>query len=188
MKRMMVVVLTIAITFALLTGALAESSVQPSEGHILVVYFSCTGTTKGVAEKIAAITGADIYEIVPGQPYTAEDLDYSDRSTRASVEQIAGDVRPEIGGDPIDLAGYDTLYLGYPIWWGDAPRILLTFAESHDFTGITVIPFCTSGSSGVGRSADNIAQVANAGAWLPGTRHSGNISEAELRAWIEGML
>ena len=127
--------------------AAAETPAEPAqENKSLVVVFSCTGTTKGVAEKIAALTGAELMDLVPAQPYTAEDLNYNDRSTRATVEQNTPDARPEIASD-ISLDGVTTLYLGYPIWWGQAPRIMSTFVESHDFTGITVIPFCTSGGS-----------------------------------------
>ena len=158
-----------------------------AENDTLVIYFSCTGTTKGVAEKLANVTGADLYEIVPAVPYTDADLDYGDRTTRATWEQDHPDTRPEIGGEDIDLTGYKTLYLGYPIWWGEEPRILCTFVESHDFTGITVIPFCTSGSSGIGGSGDDLARLAGTGSWLQGARHRGDISEGELSAWAEGL-
>ena len=154
-----------------------------AHSKVLVLCFSTTGTTKGVAEKIAALTGADLVEIVPAQPYTAEDLYYNDRTTRATVEQNTPDARPEIANE-ISLNGYDTVYLGYPIWWGQAPRIMSTFIESHDFTGITVIPFCTSGSSDIGQSDDTLAAQAGSGGWLQGRRFSGNVSEDELQMWI----
>ena len=150
---------------------------------MLVLYFSATGTTKGVAEKIVALTGADLVEIIPAQPYTAEDLNYNDRTTRATVEQNTPDARPEIANE-ISLDGYDTIYLGYPIWWGQAPRIMSTFVESYDFAGITVIPFCTSGSSDIGQSDDTLAVQAGSGSWLQGRRFSGNVSEDELQMWI----
>ena len=158
-----------------------------AESDTLVIYFSCTGTTKGVAEKLANVTGADLYEIVPAVPYTEEDLNYNDRSTRATSEQDHPDTRPEIGGEDVDLTGYSTVYIGYPIWWGEEPRILCTFVESHDFTGITVIPFCTSGSSGIGSSGSDLARLAGSGSWLGGARHSEDISEDALRAWAEGL-
>ena len=165
-------------------NALAE---QVNHSNTLVIYFSCTGTTKGVAEKLANVTGADLYEIVPAVPYTAEDLNYNDRSTRATWEQDHPDTRPEIGGDDVDLTGYTTVYIGYPIWWGEEPRIMCTFVESHDFTGKTVIPFCTSGGSGIGRSGEDLAKLAGTGNWLKGARHSGSISEEELIAWVNGL-
>lgn len=162
-----------------------EPPEQPEENGsaVLVVYFSATGTTRGVAEKVAALTGADLVEIIPAQPYTSEDLNYNDRTTRATVEQNTADVRPEIAND-ISLEGYTTVYLGYPIWWGQAPRILSTFVESHDFTGITVIPFCTSGSSDIGQSDDTLADQAGNGSWLQGRRFDANVSDDSLLSWI----
>ena len=150
----------------------------------LVVVFSATGTTRGVAEKIAALTGAELVEIVPAQPYTTEDLNYNDRTTRATVEQNTPDVRPEIANE-ISLDGCTTLYLGYPIWWGQAPRIMSTFVESHDFTGITVIPFCTSGGSGAGRTGETLGEQAGTGTFLSSTRFSAGVSDADLQKWID---
>ena len=99
------------------------------------------------------------------------------------MEQNTPDIRPEIANE-ISLAGYETIYLGYPIWWGQAPRIMSTFVESHDFTGITVIPFCTSGSSDIGQSDDTLAAQAGSGSWLQGRRFSGNVSKDEMQMWI----
>ena len=164
-----------------------ETASEPEpENAALVVYFSATGTTRGIAEKIASLTGSELVEILPAQPYTTEDLNYNDHTTRATVEQNTPEARPEIAND-ISLEGYTTVYLGYPIWWGQAPRIMSTFVESHDFTGMTVIPFCTSGGSGIGRSGDDLAKLAGTGNWLKGARHSGSISENELSAWVEGL-
>ena len=160
-----------------------KSETEENGSTVLVVYFSATGTTRGVAERIATLTGADLIEIIPVQPYTAEDLNYNDRSTRASAEQNTPDVRPEIAND-ISLEAYATVYLGYPIWWGQAPRILSTFVESHDFSGITVIPFCTSGSSDIGQSDDTIAEQAGNGNWVQGKRFDANVSDDTLLSWI----
>ena len=163
----------------------AETPADPAqENKSLVVVFSCTGTTKGVAEKIAALTGAELVDLVPAQPYTAEDLNYNDRSTRATVEQNTPDARPEIAED-ISLDGVTTLYLGYPIWWGQAPRIMSTFVESHDFTGITVVPFCTSGGSGAGRTGETLGEQAGTGTFLASTRFSSGVSDSELQSWID---
>ena len=178
MKKLIAFVMALCLLLG--AGALAESDA-------LVVYFSATGTTRGVAEKLAGVTGADLYEIVPAQPYTDEDLNYNDRSTRATWEQDHPEQRPEIGGEDVDLTGYTTVYIGYPIWWGEEPRIMCTFVEAHDFTGMTVIPFCTSGGSGIGRSGKDLAQLAGTGTWLDGARHSGGISESELQAWVNGL-
>ena len=166
------------------TEVAEEPSETEAQKPVLVVYFSATGTTRGVAERIAALTGGELAEIVPAQPYTAEDLNYNDRETRATVEQNTPDARPEIAED-ISLAGYTTVYLGYPIWWGQAPRILSTFVEGHDFTGITVIPFCTSGGSGAGRTGETLGEQAGTGTFLSSTRLDAGISEADLRAWID---
>ena len=154
---------------------------------VLVVYFSATGTTKGVAEKIASVTGADLYEIKAAQEYTAEDLDWNDSDSRTTHEQNDPSVRPEIGSDPVSLEGYSTIYIGFPIWWGEEPRIMDTFVESYDFDGITMIPFCTSSSSGIGMSGKNLESNAGSGSWLDGERFSGSVSEEELQTWIDGL-
>ena len=182
MKKL--IAMLMALCLLLSVGALAENAVH---SDALVVYFSATGTTRGVAERLASATGADLYEIVPAVPYTDEDLNYNDRSTRATSEQDHPDTRPEIGGEDVDLTGYVTVYIGYPIWWGEEPRILCTFVENHDFTGMTVIPFCTSGGSGIGRSGEDLAKLAGTGTWLKGARHNGGISEDELLSWVNGL-
>lgn len=164
-----------------------ESDESSSGNETLVVYFSATGNTKGVAEKIASITGADTYEIKAAQEYTDADLDWHDDNSRTSHEQNDASVRPEIGSDPVSLEGYKTIYIGYPIWWGEEPRIMDTFVESYDFDGITMIPFCTSGGSGIGRSGQNLADNAGSGSWLEGARFGAGASEDELKSWIEGL-
>ena len=171
------------------TAQTEEQAEPPDETgkDTLVVYFSATGTTKGVAEKIASITGADIYEIKPAQEYTSEDLDWNDSDSRTTHEQNDKSVRPEIGSDPISLEGYSTIYIGFPIWWGEEPRIMDTFVESYDFDGITMIPFCTSSSSGIGMSGKNLEANAGSGNWLDGERFGGSVSEEELQAWIDGL-
>ena len=166
----------------------SEVTESPEEnGGTLVVYFSATGTTEGVAEKIAGITGADTYEIKAAQEYTDADLNWNDSSSRSTKEQNDSSARPEIGSDAVSLDGYTTIYIGYPIWWGEEPRIMDTFVESHSFDGITMIPFCTSGSSGIGRSGQNLADNAGTGTWLDGKRFGAGASEDEIRSWIEGL-
>ena len=168
-------------------GNTNDTTSETSSNDTLVVYFSATGNTKGVAEKIASITGADIYEIKAAQEYTDADLDWNDKDSRTTHEQNDASVRPEIGSDPVSLEGYTTIYIGYPIWWGEEPRIMDTFVESYDFDGITMIPFCTSSSSGIGRSGQNLADNAGSGNWQEGARFSGGASEEELKSWIEGL-
>ena len=167
--------------------AAAASSVPAPEDGVLVAYFSATGNTRAVAEKIAALTGGDLYEIVPAQPYTSEDLDWRNSQSRSSQEMDDPDARPEIAGSPVEMDGYGTLYLGYPIWHGQAPRILSTFVESCDLEGVRVIPFCTSGSSGIGSSADSLAEQAGGGTWLEGRRFDSGVPDSELQAWIDGL-
>ena len=169
--------------------AAEPASETPAAAHsdVLVAYFSATGTTKGVAERIASVTGGDLYEILAAEPYTEADLNYNDNSSRSTSEQNDKSVRPEIGSEDISLEGYTTIYLGFPIWWGEEPRILDTFVEKYNFDGITVIPFCTSGSSGIGRSGSNMEELAGSGTWLQGERFSGGVSEEELKSWIDGL-
>jgi len=154
---------------------------------VLVVVFSATGTTKGVAEKIAAIEDADLYEILAAEPYSDADLNWNDRNSRSTKEQNDPSVRPAIASEAIDLSGYERIYIGYPIWWGEEPRILDTFVESYDFGTITMIPFCTSASSGMGRSGKNLADNATGGNWLDGKRFPGSVSESDLMNWISGL-
>ena len=167
----------------------AEAETEPSHAgsDVLVIYFSATGTTRGVAEKIAAVTGADVYEIKAAQEYTADDLNYNDPESRTTLEQNDSSVRPEIGSEDISLDGYSVIYMGYPIWWGEEPRIMDTFVESHSFDGITVIPFCTSGGSGIGRSGKNLADNAGSGNWLDGQRFGSGASQEEIESWINGL-
>lgn len=155
-----------------------------SSGKTLVVYFSATGTTKGVAEKIASATGADTYEITAAQKYTEDDLNWHDQNSRTTKEQNDKNVRPEIGSEKINLDGYDTIFIGFPIWWGEEPRIMDTFVESYDFNGKTMIPFCTSGGSGIGSSGDNLKVNAGSGNWLEGERLS---SSSDIEGWIKGL-
>ena len=150
----------------------------------LVVYFSCTGTTELVAEYITEILGADIYEIVPENPYTEADLAYYTNS-RADQEQNDPNMRPVISGGVENMDEYDTIILGYPIWHGQAPRIISTFLESYDFSGKTIVPFCTSHSSGIGSSADNLHSLcAESVEWRDGKRFELGVSKESVQNWI----
>ena len=188
MKKLFALLLMLCL--ALTAAACAEiAPAQPEadEAHsdTLVAYFSATGNTRAVAESLAALTGADLYEIVPADPYTEDDLDYGNSESRTSLEMDDPDARPEIAGEPLDLTGYTTLYLGYPIWHGEAPRILSTFVESRDLDGLAVRPFCTAGGSGIACSVEAIKALAGAGTWLEGQRFSASVSDEELQAWID---
>ena len=140
-----------------------------------------------MAERIASVTNADIFELIPAEPYTDADLDWNDSGSRTTIEMNDPDVRPEIANDTVDLSSCATVYIGYPIWWGDAPRIMSTFVEAHDFSGKTVIPFCTSGGSSIGRSGSNLASQAGSGNWLEGGRLDVSISDSEIQDWINNM-
>ncbi|MDE7104389.1 MAG: flavodoxin [Ruminococcus sp.] len=168
------------------TPELEEES-SSTDDETLVVYFSATGTTKGVAERIASVTNADLYEIIPAEPYSSDDLDWHDSNSRTSIEMNDLNVRPEIASETLSLDNYSTIYVGYPIWWGDAPRIMSTFVESYDFSDKTVVPFCTSSGSGIGRSGDNLKDLANSGNWLSGDRLDADISESEIQDWINDL-
>ncbi len=159
----------------------AESS------NILVAYFSATNTTEGVAKTIAECVNGDLYEIVPEQPYTSDDLDYHDDKSRSTIEMNDPNSRPAISGTVTDFEKYDIVFIGYPIWWGEAPRICSTFVESYDFSGKTVVPFCTSGGSGVGSSATNLEKLTSGATWLSGTRLKGGASESDISDWINGL-
>ena len=137
------------------------------------------GKMLGDAEKIAGITGADIYEIKAAQEYTDADLNWNDSDSRSTKEQNDSAVRPEIGSELISLDGYSTVYIGYPIWWGEEPRIMDTFVEIYNFDGITLIPFCTSGGSGIGRSGQNLAENAGSGTWLDAYAYEYILKEKE---------
>ncbi len=164
----------------------AETDEETASSKSIVVYFSCTGNTKAVAEIIAEKQGADIYEIVPEQPYTDEDLDYGNRSSRSTTEQSDISSRPAISGS-IDLSGYDTVYVGYPIWWGDMPRILYTFFDAYDFSGKTIAPFCTSGGSGLSGTPGTIAELEAGAEVLDGLHISDSAadsSESSVAQWL----
>lgn len=162
-----------------------ETDVQGS--RILVAYFSATNTTKGVAEHIANGLGADLYEIVPEEPYTDADLDYNDNNSRSTIEMNDPDARPAISGSVENMEQYDIVFIGYPIWWGEAPRIVSTFAESYDFSGKTIVPFATSGGSGFGRTNDKLKPSCPGATLTEGKMLNGRYSEDSLKKWIEDL-
>lgn len=165
----------------------AEPTPSGGGADILVAYFSATGTTRPLAEYAAELLNADLYEIVPAEPYTAEDLDYGNSGSRTTREQNDPDARPAISGRVEDMGQYDTVLLGYPIWHGQAPRIISTFLESYDFAGKTIVPFCTSHSSGIGSSDDNLHPLAPGARWMEGTRFAGDTTKEELEMWINDL-
>lgn len=164
-----------------------QDTLDAEGSKTLVVYFSATGTTKGIAELAAETLQADIYEIVPQEPYTDADLDWHDDESRSTIEMNDSSSRPAINGSVEGMEQYDTIFIGYPIWWGEAPRIVSTFVESYSFAGKTVIPFCTSASSGIGSSGKNLEGLTDGATWLDGQRFGGGESAEDIRAWIEGL-
>lgn len=166
----------------------AEKTTQSADTNVLVAYFSATGNTKTVAEQIADVTGGELYEIEPAEPYTSEDLDYNNDDCRANLEMNDDTARPEIAGAIENIEQYDTIYLGYPIWWGNAPRIMNTFVETYDLSGKTVVPFCTSGGSGISTSVDTLQKLAGDGiTWMEGQRFDRDVSADEISQWIDEM-
>ena len=152
---------------------------------VLVAVFSASGTTRAVGEEIARTAGADFYEIVPKKIYTSADLNWMNKKSRSSVEMTDPSARPEISGAVADMASYDTVIVGFPIWWGVAPRIIDTFLESYDFSGKKIIPFCTSGGSGVGKSDIALHKdVSGEVRWAKG-RQINRPNEAEIRRWLD---
>lgn len=159
----------------------------PSGGRALVVYFSCTNTTKGIADRIVEVTDAATWRINPEVAYTSEDLNYNNSSSRANREQNDPSARPAIKGKCENLADYNVVFLGYPIWWGKAPKVIFTFLESYNLAGKTIIPFCTSHSSGIGSSDTDLHSMAAGAEWKQGRRFSGNESKETIEKWIESM-
>lgn len=155
-------------------------------GKTLVAYFSATNTTRPLAEYVADIQKADLYEIVPEVPYTESDLAYYTNG-RADQEQSDASARPAISGSVANMADYDIVFLGYPIWHGAAPKIVYTFLESYDFTDKTIVPFCTSHSSGIGSSDTNLHSLASGANWLAGRRFTGGTSQSTIEDWISGL-
>ena len=156
-----------------------------TNGKALVAYFSCTNTTEGIAELIAEETSGTLFEIVPEDPYTDADLNYNNSNSRATKEQNDSSIRPAITGTVDDMEKYTVVFLGYPIWWGQAPRIISTFLESYDFSGKTIVPFCTSHSSGIGSSATNLHSLAANANWLDGERFASGTSQDEIATWLD---
>jgi len=148
----------------------------------LVAYFSASGTTKKAAERLAKATGADLFEIKPKVPYSSADLNWMDKKSRSSVEMSDPASRPEIAEKIPHLADYDTVFLGFPIWWYAAPRIINTFVESYDFTGKTLAPFATSGGSGMGRTVDELRKLCPNVNWKAGKMVNG-VSDKALADW-----
>ncbi len=153
----------------------------------LVAYFSATGTTEAVAKDLAEVTGADLFEIAPAERYSDADLNWHDKHSRSSIEMDDETSRPAIVSTVSDMNLYDTIFVGFPVWWYIEPRIIDTFLEAYDLTGQTVVPFATSGSSGLGKAPERMQQLAPGANVLAGKLLNGHPSKAELKAWAESL-
>ena len=167
----------------------SEPETQPETGKTLVVYYSASGNTERVAKDIAEAAGADLFEIVPTEVYTSDDLDWTNPDSRVSREHDDESLRdvPLTTTEVPDWDSYDTVFIGYPIWWGIAAWPVDTFVKNNDFTGKTVIPFATSSSSGMGQSGSLLADMAGTGEWQEGQRFSSGVSSDDVQSWVNGL-
>lgn len=154
---------------------------------ILIAYFSASGVTARTAKEMAKAAGADLYEICPAEPYTAADLNWMDQKSRSTLEMNDPACRPAIAAPAADLDQYDTVFVGFPIWWYVEPRIVDTFLERYDFSGKTVIPFATSGGSGMGETSSILQKSCPAARVLPGKRMNGSASADEVSSWVKSL-
>lgn len=152
----------------------------------LVAYFSASGVTKNAAERLAKAAGADLFEIKPAVPYTRADLDWTNKKSRSSVEMNDPDSRPEIAERLSNMEDYDTVFIGFPIWWYVAPTIINAFVESYDFSGKTIIPFATSGGSGMGKTVEVLKPLCPSANWEKG-KMLNRVSDRELENWVKGL-
>ena len=172
------------------TDAAASDEAETSgSGNVLIAYYSATGNTEAVANMIADATGGDLFELEPTEPYTDDDLNWSDDNSRVSQEHENEDQRDVelVSTTPENWDSYDTVFIGYPIWWGIAAWPVDHFVEDNDFTGKTVIPFCTSASSGIGDSGELLADMAGTGDWQEGERFQSSASEEDVVAWVDSL-
>ena len=211
MKKLTAILLSLAMVFSLAAcssgggSSSGSNSAEPSgaessqptgqeesgtgTGSTLVVYFSATGNTQEAANYIAQLTGGDLFELVPSEPYTDEDLNWTNDNSRVSQEYYDETLRDvELTADTVEnWDSYDTVFIGYPIWWGIAAWPVNTFVKANDFTGKTVIPFCTSTSSGLGQSGELLAELAGTGDWQEGMRFRSSVSETDVQEWLDSL-
>lgn len=157
-------------------------------GKILVAYFSASGVTKRVAERLSKVMEADIFEIIPEQIYTEADLNWQDKKSRSSIEMNDRNCRPAISKKVDDISQYSHVFIGFPVWWYREPSIIDTFMESYSWDDITVIPFCTSGSSEIGDSGKNMQALAKTAKVIEGDRLDADVTEEELKEWVKKVL
>lgn len=181
MKKLLSVLIVVCAIFS-------NAKADETNDKILVAYFSATGNTKYVAEKLASAINADLFEIVPEQPYTADDLNWQNNQSRSSIEMGDKGSRPAIASKIDNISQYKIVFVGSPIWWGREPSIIDTFIESYDFSGKTIIPFVTSGSSGIGDYGANLQSLAPNAKFLTGKRFQTDVSAEELKNWANEQM
>jgi flavodoxin len=193
MKRIFAMTCLCLLVMAMAMPAQAQSKKTQNvdnmnEKKVLVAYFSATGTTEAVARTLAQAAKADLYQITPEKPYTSADLDWTNKSSRSTVEMKDRTSRPAIKGRCEKMAQYDVVFVGYPIWWGVAPTIVNTFLESYDFSGKTIVPFCTSGGSGIGATDKYLKpSCSDKTVFLPGKLIGSGAGKSELEDWVRSL-
>lgn len=186
MSNFLVKLLSSLFTFSLIMSGSSVASAATND--TLVVYFSATGNTRAMAATISTAIGADKYEIVPQEPYSEDDLNYHNESCRANNEQKDAALRPQLKELDADLSPYKTVILAYPLWWAEEPRIVDTFIESYDFSGKTVVPVCTSGSSDIEKSIVNIKKnIKGKPSFKEGKRFSSHVTADEFKSWYDSL-
>lgn len=185
MKKILALAVALMMSLTLACAEEETTAFTPTDSTVLVACFSATGNTWPLAEYAAAYLNADLFRIEPEVPYTEADLNYSDSDCRANQEMNDETSRPALAATVAIIAQYDTVVIAFPIWWGQAPRLIETFVEAHDLSGKTVITFCTSGSSGYGRTGEILAALTDEGVnWIEGTRFSPSATAQEIEAWL----
>ena len=190
MKKLIALVLTLMFTLTAVAAFAEDPATTDTPSKTLVVYYSATGSTERIANMIAAETDADVFVISPVDPYTDADLNWTDNNSRVVYEHEHPDYQNKVALTeitPENWDNYDTVYIGYPIWWGIAAWPVNQFVTGNDFTGKAVIPFCTSASSGLGQSGTLLAEAAGTGAWLEGARFSYGTEEADIQSWVNSL-
>lgn len=187
MKKFILMLMTVLGFLMSFSNGFAEEKINNDSKEILVAYFSATGNTKRVAQMINSNVNSDIFEIIPEISYTNDDLNYNNSNSRTSKERANKTMRPAIKNKVTNLNQYSIIFLGYPIWWGEAPRIINTFVENNNLSGKTIIPFVTSGSSGIGSSAKELSSQAKGVNWKGGRRFDPNVSNDEVKKWIDSL-
>ena len=190
MKKLIALVLTLMFTLTAVAALAEAPATTDTPSRTLVVYYSATGSTERIANMIAAETGADVFVTTPVEPYTDDDLNWTNDNSRVVYEHDHPEAQNEVALTeitPENWDNYDTVYIGYPIWWGIAAWPVNDFIQSNDFSGKTVIPFCTSTSSGLGQSAELLEELAGTGTWLEGQRFRSGVSQADVTDWVNGL-